>query len=712
MKKSIIALLTLPLLLSSYGGMWEPYQMPSLKKELRDAGFYKNVESISNPFEYPMNAIVSLGYCSAAFISPEGLIATNYHCVERDFIQPNSSLENDLFEKGFLARSKAEELQAAPGQKIYVTLESKDITNEILQGTSDETESLERFKIIENNSKAIIRECETSDEIECRVRSFYSGETYKLEKVLQLRDVRLVYAPPAHVGEYGGEIDNWMYPRHTGDFALVRAYVGKDGTSKVYADDNIPFTSDSYLKISAKGVEEDDFVMILGYPGRTNRLLTFNQREYDLSEGFQNYVDFLESRINLIETHTNDEDGSSLVYRGTKSGAENYYKKISGQIQGAKNFNVLENERNNWRGFMQYVEKNATDQEKAYLDELLAIIDKDITTTESNRYFGGSTLIQFANYLLRNAEQRNKPDLERKSGYQDRDQEAIQNQIKYLNNAFNIRVDKELFLANIKKYRTFDAGLRRPIYSQALNLDSDENTMLLKVDEIYSTNYSTPQKMLELYEMSFEEMMNLEDPLIDFLKVVYEENLSYEEKGEKSAARKQLLKSKFIKLLRNYYDSIDKQIYADANSTLRVTFGNVLGISLQDAVYYHPFTSLEGIVKKNTGEEPFNISKKLEDLINSKDYGAYASKKLGSVPVNFLSDLDITNGNSGSATINKNFELVGLAFDGMLETIISDYSFVPQARTISVDSRYLLWTLDKVENAENILEEITIVNGY
>ena len=242
-----------------------------------------------------------------------------------------------------------------------------------------------------------------------------------------------------------------MYPRHTGDFALVRAYVGKDGTSKVYADDNIPFTSDSYLKISAKGVEEDDFVMILGYPGRTNRLLTFNQREYDLSEGFQNYVDFLESRINLIETHTNDEDGSSLVYRGTKSGAENYYKKISGQIQGAKNFNVLENERNNWRGFMQYVEMNATAQEKAYLNELLAIIDKDIATTESNRYFGGSTLIQFANYLLRNAEQRNKPDLERKSGYQDRDQEAIKNQIKYLNNAFNIRVDKELFLANIKK---------------------------------------------------------------------------------------------------------------------------------------------------------------------------------------------------------------------------------------------------------------------
>ena len=710
MKKILLTILALPLLINSYGGMWEPYQIPSLKKELREAGLYKNVNSISSPFEYPMNAIVSLGYCSAAFISPEGLIATNYHCVERDFIQPNSSADNDLFEQGFIARSKSEEIQAAPGQKIYVTLESKDITSEILKGTTDDTDSLERFKIIENNSKSIIKNCETSDEIECRVRSFFSGETYKLEKVLQLKDARLVYAPPAHVGEYGGEIDNWMYPRHTGDFALVRAYVGKDGTSKEYAEDNVPYSSDSFLKVSAKGVEEGDFVMVLGYPGRTNRLLTYNQREYDLSVGFQNYVDYLESRINLINTHTNEEDGSSLAYRGSKSGAENYYKKISGQIQGAKNFNVLEREKENWTEFQKFVEANASSQDKVYLDELLAIVDKDIANSEPNRYFGGSTLIDFAYYLMRNAEESLKQDDLRKSGFQERDQSNIKNRIKYLNNSFNLRVDKQLFLANLEKYRTFSSDLRRPVYSELLSLDENSEATLSKVDTIYSTSYSTPESMLKLYDMSFDEITQLDDPLINFMVSLYEESKSKEELGEKSAARKQLLRSKFIKLLRSYYQSIGKQIYSDANSTLRVTFGNVMGSSLRDAVYYHPFTKLEGILEKNTGVEPFNLSKSLEELIKSKDYGAYASKKLGTVPVNFLSDLDITNGNSGSATINKDFELVGLAFDGMLETIISDYSFIPEARTISVDSRYLLWTLDKVENAENILEEITIVD--
>ncbi len=211
-------------------------------------------------------------------------------------------------------------------------------------------------------------------------------------------------------------------------------------------------------------------------------------------------------------------------------------------------------------------------------------------------------------------------------------------------------------------------------------------------------------------KLNIDEINSSSEHLIVLAKETYEESMHYEEKLESEGARRQLLKSKFIKLLRKYYQSIDKQIYADANGTLRVTYGNVKGVTLQDGVSYKPFTTLEGITQKHTGVEPFNAGKKLLDLIEAKDYGKYVYKPINSVPVNFLSDLDITGGNSGSATINAKFELVGLAFDGMLETIISDYKYIPQARTISVDSRYLLWTLDKLEGAENILDELVIVN--
>ena len=329
--------------------------MKSLQKELLASGYKGSLANVSDLFKHPMNAIVSLGGCSAAFVSDQGLIATNYHCIERSYLQFNSNAESDLFETGFVARTKDDEKRSAPGSRVYVTLESTDITNKVLDGLSDDTAALERAEIIEDNKKAIIRECETSDEFECRVRSFFSGETYKLEKVLKIKDVRLVYAPPSYIGEYGGEIDNWMYPRHTGDFALLRAYTAKDGSSKEFNKDNVPYKSDSFLKVSAKGVKDGDFVMVVGYPGRTNRTITFNEIKWDLETGFHETVKFLKRGIELMEQNTNSSDGSMLKYRGLKSGYENYYKKISGQIDGANNFKLIESEKIKWRNFVDFV---------------------------------------------------------------------------------------------------------------------------------------------------------------------------------------------------------------------------------------------------------------------------------------------------------------------------------------------------------------------
>ena len=711
MKKSIIYFLILiNFNLSSDEGMWEPYELTKLQKELKQSGFSKDVSGLTDLFSHPMNAIVSLGGCSAAFVSPDGLIATNYHCIESSFLQFNSSKNENLFETGFVAKTKDAEKRSAPGARVYITTSSTEITDDVLKGISDQTESLRRSELIEENKKRIIKNCESSEEIECRVRSFFSGETYKLEKVLKIKDVRLVYAPPAYVGEYGGEIDNWMYPRHTGDFALLRAYVGKDQSIKEFNKENIPYKSKSFLKISAKGVSDGDFVMVLGYPGRTNRLLTFNEINWDLTTGFEESIKYLQRGIKLIDDHTNEADGSKLKYRGRKSGFENYYKKISGQNNGAKNFNLLEIEKENWEQFLKFANSNGSKTELSLLEELLDLIDESLDENLARRYYGNSTLISMAQRIYRNAVEQGKPDQERKQGYQERDQERIRNGIKRMDYSFDSRVDKAIFLDRLSSYSNFDAKLRRPDYSKNLLLDDNFELTKKKVSELYSSEFITADAMMKLKDMSLDELDSSNDPLIDFVRSIYPETLVYEKKYDERSARRQLLKSNFIKLLRQYYQSNNKEIYADANGTLRVTYGNVSGVELRDGVYYKPFTTLEGIAEKHSGQEPFNVDDKLLSKIFEKDYGTYYFEPIDSVPVNFISTLDITNGNSGSATINSDFDLVGLAFDGMLETIIADYKYIPQARSISVDSRYLLWTLEKVEGADNILKELTIVN--
>ena len=711
MKKSILYFLILiNFNLFSDEGMWEPYELTKLQKELKQSGFSKDVSGLTDLFSHPMNAIVSLGGCSAAFVSPDGLIATNYHCIESFFLQFNSSKNENLFETGFVAKTKDAEKRSAPGARVYITTSSTEITDDVLRGIPDQTESLRRSELIEENKKRIIKNCESSEEIECRVRSFFSGETYKLEKVLKIKDVRLVYAPPAYVGEYGGEIDNWMYPRHTGDFALLRAYVGKDQSIKEFNKENIPYKSKSFLKISAKGVSDGDFVMVLGYPGRTNRLLTFNEINWDLTTGFEESIKYLQRGVKLIDDHTNEADGSRLKYRGRKSGFENYYKKISGQNNGAKNFNLLEIEKENWDQFLKFANSNGSKIELSLLEELLDLIDESLDENLARRYYGNSTLISIAQRIYRNAVEQGKPDQERKQGYQERDQERIRNGIKRMDYSFDSRVDKAIFLDRLSSYSNFDAKLRRPDYSKNLLLDDDFELAKKKVSELYSSEFTTADAMMKLKDMSLNELDSSNDPLISFVRSIYPETLVYEKKYDERSARRQLLKSNFIKLLRQYYQSKNKEIYADANGTLRVTYGNVSGVELRDGVYLKPFTTLEGIAEKHSGQEPFNVRDKLLNKISKKDYGTYYFEPINSVPVNFISTLDITNGNSGSATINSDFDLVGLAFDGMLETIIADYKYIPQARSISVDSRYLLWTLEKVEGADNILKELTIVN--
>lgn len=707
-----IVLLLPSIQLNADEGMWEPHQLPNIEKDIRAAGFRGNIRKFSNLFEHPLNAIVSLGGCSAAFISDSGLIATNYHCVEGSYLQFNTRrMEKDLFKTGFIARSIEEEAPSAPGARVYITQESTDVTSKVLKGTSKSSSENERYQMIQNNRKNLIKSCETSQEYQCEVRSFYSGETYQLIKKMIIKDVRLVYAPPQSIGEFGGEIDNWMYPRHTGDFALLRAYVSPQNESKEYSEDNVPYKSKSFLKISKRGVQENDFVMVAGYPGRTNRLITYPEIRFDVQFGFDSYVEYLKSGIDLMRDLTKDDQAKALKYRGSISGYENYYKKISGQIEGAKNFNLLKQERQNWNKFLEFIETEGTDAEQNALDKLLEITNEINSESLNNMYYGGSTLLSTASTIYRYAYEKTKPNNEREPGYQERDHERIVNRLRGLDYRFDADVDKGIFLYRLNRYRDVESKVRRQAFSKALKLDSAYEETLAKVNNMYSyqSDILDTQKRIALLDLTLEDLNNSSDPFFTLVREMFDENMAREKKNKARSSLQQKNKSIFIKSLRKFYKSQGKDIYADANGTLRVTFGNVMGVELKDGVYYKPFTTLEGIAQKNTGVSPFEVDTKQLKLISDKEYGSYSFSDIGSVPVNYISNLDITNGNSGSSTINTRGEFVGLAFDGMLETIISDYKFIPQTRTIHVDSRYLLWALEVYERDTRLIDEMMIV---
>jgi hypothetical protein len=409
---------------------------------------------------------------------------------------------------------------------------------------------------------------------------------------------------------------------------------------------------------------------------------------------------------------TKDDQKKALKYRGTISGYENYYKKISGQIDGAKTFSLLQQEKTNWDNLLLFISNNSTKKEQNDLTSLIKITNEIKTENLNERYYGGSTLLSAAITIYRHAFEKTKPNHERELGYQERDYDRLVNRLRSLDYRFEVSVDKGIFLYRLSRYKEVENKKRRKIFSSLLHLDEDFSETKSVINQMYrdSKELLDTDKRIALLNTPLDELNQSEDPFIIFAKNIFEENMEKEKFNKARASQLQKNKSSFIKILRRFYKSQNRDIYSDANGTLRVTFGNVMGVEFNDAIYYKPFTSLEGIAQKNTGAFPFEVDPKQLNLILKKEYGSYSINEIGSVPVNYISNLDITNGNSGSSTLNAKGEFVGLAFDGMIETIISDYKFIPQARTIHVDSRYLLWTLEKFENDKRLINEMTIID--
>lgn len=698
-------------------GMWQPHQLPELSERLKQLGLEIDPANLSELDAFPMNAIVSLGGCSASFVSPQGLVVSNHHCVYGS-VQYNSSADNNLLEAGFLAKSFSEELPAAPGTRIYVTEDVSDVTNAVLDGVMETATGAERYTLIEDNRKKLIADCEATGNHRCSVSAFHGGLAYFLLKSLEIRDVRLVYVPATSIGKYGGDIDNWQWPRHTGDFGFYRAYVDRNGMPADFNADNVPYSAPSFLQISATGVEEGDFVIGAGYPGNTNRYRIAEEVQHEFEWYYPEARRMREDLISIIQANTEAGSQGRIAYENTLASLANYAKNYQSMVESYQHSDFLERRRQEEADLRNWIGSDSQRQQQyadavGTLENLVAEGQSSAQRDLVRSYLTYAILPSTAERLYRFAIEREKPDAKRESGYQDRDLSRLQQSMRVISRRYEEQVDKATLSYMLSRYAELPEQYRLNSLDNFYQIgeEFDQGKVEQIIEDAYAlTTLDEEAVRLEWMERSIADFRQSTDPLIQYAVASHEERMALEMEAKELSGELQQWRPRYMEAVIAYGRSLGRPIYADANSSLRVTFGQVLGNQPKDGLVNQPFTKLEGILGKDTGVEPFNAPQKQLDLIRQKQYGEYLLPAIGSVPVNFLSTVDITGGNSGTATLNSKAQLVGLLFDGVYESIIGDWDFDDNRnRAISVDSRYMLWVMEYMDGATNLLEEMSIV---
>jgi len=697
-------------------GMWQPHQLPAMADELKAKGLEIDAKSISKLTEFPMNAVISLGGCTASFVSPKGLVVTNHHCAY-GAIQYNSTPEKNLLQDGFLAKTFADELPATPGSRVYVTEDVTNVTERVKGGLEGKVGS-DFYQGVESQEKALVAECEKEDGYRCQVYSFHGGLEYYLVKQLEIRDVRLVYNPAASVGKYGGDVDNWMWPRHTGDFSFYRAYVSKAGKPADFSSDNVPYEPKSFLKVSAKGVSDGDFVMVAGYPGRTNRYRTANEVQNQFEWAYPEGKLLRERFIEIIKDTAPEGSDERIKYESQIAGLANYAKNFTSMIEFYGKSTMLADRKAREAELAAWIAKDSSREAKygKTLAELDALIAKSKAHQERDMilsYIGSTTMLPTARSLYRLANEKQQPDMQREPGFQERDMTRLKASMERIDRRYAPSVDKAVLFDMLKRYAALPEDKRLPALDKAFGIDKkfSEAKLSKTLDKMYAkTELGKKDVRLAWMDKSVADFKASKDPFIQFAVAMYDTDMAEEKKEKELDGEQMKVRPQYMDAIIAYNLEQGKPVYADANSSLRVTVGHVKGYSPKDGLVAVPFTRLEGIVQKDTGVDPFDAPKKELELIKQKQYGDFYVKAIDSVPVNFLSTLDTTGGNSGSPTLNGRAELVGLLFDGVYESIIGDWAYDDNInRSIQVDSRYMLWVMKYLDHADNLLAEMEIV---
>ena len=716
MKKSLLMLALASSFAMADEGMWMPQQLPQISNELKAAGLALDPADLTKLTEFPAAAIVSLGGCSASFVSPNGLVATNHHCAYGS-IAHNSTPENDLLANGFLAATLADEVPAAPGSRIFVTRAVDNVTDKIIDAKTAKLNGKKRIDAIEANQKALVAECEKDQGHRCTVAAYYGSLEFYLIKQLEIKDVRLVHAPAEGVGKFGGDTDNWMWPRHTGDYSFYRAYVSPEGKSADFSKDNIPFKPDFHLTLAKEGVKEGDFVMAMGYPGRTNRHRLPSEVSDTFEWAYPNTVSHFKNTLDIIGRETATDKDAELKYASRVAGLNNYMKNRQGMLDSFAESDFLQRKTAEHAELTKWVNSNR-ENKKAYADDLKAIekLLKQRQDADHKDYLLGNAkprLLTAAAALYRLAVESQKPDAERKAGFQSRDLPRYKAFVAGMERNFAVSVEKALDLYNLSRYAAQPKKLRDSEFDKVMGIKDGMSEADLKalIDSWYAASKLTELASLTaLLEMTPEQFANSDDAFVKAAVALHTWTLKHEAQEEELAGKIQQAYASYMRAKIAFMQSKGQAVYPDANSTLRVTYGNVKGRGHgnEDGNAWTPFTTLRGITAKATGEGEFNAPQKQLDAIKAKQYGPYKMDSLNSVPVNFLATLDITGGNSGSAVLNSKAELVGLAFDGTLDSIISDWDYNPDnTRSIQVDHRFMLWQM-QLDGADNLLKEMGV----
>ncbi len=692
-------------------GMWIPALIHKLNiQSMQNAGLQLTAEDIYSINNSSLkDAIVSIGGCTAEMISPDGLMLTNHHCAFGD-IQSHSSVENDYLQYGFWAQSKGDELPN-PQKIARFLISSEEVTDKVLAEVTDGMSFEERNRKVSQISARLERQATDGTHYQAQVRSFFESNRYFIFVYETFRDVRLVGVPPQALGKFGGDTDNWMWPRHTADFALYRVYSGPDGKPASYSKDNIPLKPRHFLPISLKGVQDGDYAMIMGYPGTTNRYKTSTEVQYTMDVTNSIRIDVREKKLDIIKQYMESEQKARIQYANKYAGSSNYYKYSIGQNQGLRNLGVIAKKEAFEDEFSKWVA--ASPARTARYGKALDMIKgayEDIEDETAQEYLmealiRGPEIFMFAyrTRALYNLLEKPEENKDRIAQIANNINESLDGYFK----DYDASTDQKLVARLTRLYAERTNARFHPKFFGTINSKFKGDYDKYAAKMFAGTIFANQEKLSAFLKNPSKKVMDKDlafaasGDVFDLLRSIGEET-------QKSSA--QLEEGRHLLLAGMKEMQPGKEFYPDANSTMRLTYGTVGSYIPRDGVIYMEKTTVQGYIEKEIpGDDEFDVPARMKELVLARNFGRYADEN-GDLIACFISNNDITGGNSGSPVLNAKGELIGCAFDGNWEAMSGDLAFEPDIqRTISVDIRFVLWVIDIYAGATHLIDEMTIV---